>query len=226
MMTAEQDERQPLRLKNLADLKRHIRVGTELTATFHKNHPDIVGLTRVVTEVRTNSFYSKIKDQPDHRWSTCNYGRGFRSDFVKAGAYRFNGSTVQVLDPRAKDGSVLYEMEIYSPENTMSDQKEEHSMNEWERLHRQAERYKELYPPGTRLMLLSMEDPYAPVPSGTRGTVDVVDDIGQIHMKWDNGQSLAIVPGEDSFRMLTAEEFAEEQTADMDEGEDGPVMGM
>ena len=32
-------------------------------------------------------------------------------------------------------------------------------MNEWERLRRQAQRYKESYPPGTRVMLLSMEDP-------------------------------------------------------------------
>ena len=71
-------------------------------------------------------------------------------------------------------------------------------MNEWERLRRQAQRYKENYPPGTRVMLLSMEDPWAPVPSGTRGTVEAVDDIGQLHMKWDNGRTLALVPGEDS----------------------------
>lgn len=44
-------------------------------------------------------------------------------------------------------------------------------MNDWERQHRQAQRYKEAYPPGTRLMLLSMNDPYRPVESGTRGTV-------------------------------------------------------
>ena len=73
-------------------------------------------------------------------------------------------------------------------------------MNDWERLRRQAQRVKENYPPGTRVMLLSMEDPWAPVHPGTRGTVEVVDDIGQIHMKWDNGRSLALVPGEDSLR--------------------------
>ena len=28
-------------------------------------------------------------------------------------------------------------------------------MNDWERLHRQAERYKQSYPPGTRVMLLN-----------------------------------------------------------------------
>ena len=53
-------------------------------------------------------------------------------------------------------------------------------MNEWERLHRQAERYKEMYPPGTRMELISMDDPYAPVPPGTRGTVQYVDDASQM----------------------------------------------
>ena len=61
---------------------------------------------------------------------------------------------------------------------------------------------KEQYPPGTRIRLNSMEDPYAPVAPGTEGVVDFVDDIGTIHMKWDNGRSLGIVPGEDSFSVL------------------------
>ena len=61
---------------------------------------------------------------------------------------------------------------------------------------------KEQYPPGTRIRLNSMEDPYAPIAPGTEGVVDFVDDIGIIHMKWNNGRSLGIVPGEDSFSVL------------------------
>lgn len=99
-------------------------------------------------------------------------------------------------------------------------------MNEWERLRRQAQRIKESYPPGTRVMLLSMEDPWAPVPSGTKGTVEVVDDIGQIHMKWDNGRSLALVPGEDSFRKLTKAELSEEQSEAISEIDGAPSMEM
>lgn len=99
-MTAEKKDRKPLQIKNLADLKRHIRLGTELVATAHQYHPDIVGLTRVVTKVQTNGFYSKIKDQPDHKWSTCNHGAGFWSPYNKAGAYRFTGTAIQVaLEP-------------------------------------------------------------------------------------------------------------------------------
>ena len=84
---------------------------------------------------------------------------------------------------------------------------------------------KDSYPHGTRLVLLSMDDPYAPIPSGTRGTVEHVDDAAQIHMRWDNGRTLALVPGEDSFRKLTDEELAEEQNNEMDEG-NVPVLGM
>ena len=61
---------------------------------------------------------------------------------------------------------------------------------------------KEQYPPGTRIRLNSMEDPYAPILPGTEGEVDFVDDAGQLHMKWDNGRSLALIPGEDSFTVL------------------------
>lgn len=91
-------------------------------------------------------------------------------------------------------------------------------MNRFEAERRFAQRMKENYPPGTRIMLLNMDDPYAPVPEGTKGTVVHVDDTAQIHMKCDNGRTLALVPGEDSFRRLTDQELAEEQQ--MDESQD------
>lgn len=98
-------------------------------------------------------------------------------------------------------------------------------MNEWERNRRMAERYRESHPPGTRIMLLSTSETMQPVPLGMKGTVDFIDDQSQIHMKWDNGRTLAVIPGEDSFRKLTAEELAEEQKQNMDEAH-SPVMGM
>jgi len=69
---------------------------------------------------------------------------------------------------------------------------------------------REQYPAGTRLELVSMEGE-RDMPPGLRGTVQFVDDAGQIHLKWDNAHGLALVPGTDSFRTLTPEEIAIEQ---------------
>lgn len=86
-------------------------------------------------------------------------------------------------------------------------------MNEWERLQQQAERYKQLYPEGTRVLLIQMGDDRNPVEPNTRGTVNHVDDLGTIHMNWDNGRTLAICPHADSFRKLTEQEIEEENNA-------------
>lgn len=55
---------------------------------------------------------------------------------------------------------------------------------------------KEIYPEGTRIRLVKMDDKQAP-PVGTCGTVTYVDDIGNIHTKWDNGSCLAAAYPED-----------------------------
>ena len=114
-----------LTVKNLAELKRIIRPGTEFLTIAHSKQPDMVGLVRVVSEVQSNAFYSKIKDQPEHKFSICNHGRGFRTDFKRAGDYIFDGTTVKVLDARKRDGSVLFEFEIYDRTMTMKERKME-----------------------------------------------------------------------------------------------------
>lgn len=97
-------------------------------------------------------------------------------------------------------------------------------MNEWERQRNRAEYLKKAYPSGTRIVLNSMGNDPRPVESGMRGTVAVVDDIGTVHCNFDNGRKLGLIEGEDEFRALTAQEFAEEENA---QGEDNsPVLTM
>ena len=83
---------------------------------------------------------------------------------------------------------------------------------------KQVERIRNQYPPGTRLCCDYMPDDPRPIESGTLGTVVGVDDAGQIMMKWDNGRTLSLIPGVDSFHTV---EQTEEMTEDLDEG---PVM--
>lgn len=55
---------------------------------------------------------------------------------------------------------------------------------------------KKNFPKGSRVQLLFMDDKQAP-PVGMKGTVQWVDDVGTIHVNWDNGSTLGAVFGED-----------------------------
>ena len=79
-------------------------------------------------------------------------------------------------------------------------------MNEYEQAFEKAKFYRNEYPAGTRIELIQMGSDPRPVPSGTKGTVVAVDDMCQIHMRWDNGRTLALIPGEDSFKIIPPEE--------------------
>lgn len=54
---------------------------------------------------------------------------------------------------------------------------------------------------GHRIRLLYMEDPL-PIPPLEEGLVVMVDDMGQIHVKWDCGRSLAVIPEVDRYEIL------------------------
>ena len=64
------------------------------------------------------------------------------------------------------------------------------------------EELRKMYPVGTKIQLISMRDEKYPVLPGTMGEVTHIDDMGSIHMKWENGSSLAIIPEVDSFKVV------------------------
>ena len=68
-----------------------------------------------------------------------------------------------------------------------------------------------MYPPGCRVELEDMEaDPYVKLSPGDLGTVQFVDDAGQIHVSWDCGYSLAMVFGVDHCKCVMREERLQE----------------
>lgn len=60
------------------------------------------------------------------------------------------------------------------------------------------------YPVGSSVELVRMDDSQAP-PEGTKGSVLFVDDIGTIHVQWESGSTLGVVPGVDMIRRLSEE---------------------
>ena len=66
---------------------------------------------------------------------------------------------------------------------------------------RMAEKNRMLYPVGTIVELISMDDCNA-VPEGTRGVVALVDDVGTVHVDWDNGQKLGVCTEVDVIRKV------------------------
>ena len=60
-----------------------------------------------------------------------------------------------------------------------------------------------MYPAGAWVELIEMDDPYRRLPPGLKGTVMAVDDIGMVHIAWDNGSSLGAAYGVDRIRRIS-----------------------
>lgn len=58
--------------------------------------------------------------------------------------------------------------------------------------YKKVERIKNQYQEGMKVRCIYMEDAYA-VPRGTVGVVTSVDDMGTIHVNWENGSSLGVI---------------------------------
>lgn len=64
------------------------------------------------------------------------------------------------------------------------------------------ERVRKMYPEGTRLELIHMDDPYSRLKLGDKGTVRSVDDTATVFVDWDCGSGLGVVYGVDRVRKL------------------------
>jgi len=62
------------------------------------------------------------------------------------------------------------------------------------------EKLRKDFPPGTKVVLEEMSDPYRNMQEGLKGTVMHVDDAGGIHIQWENGSSLAALHGIDRIK--------------------------
>jgi len=50
---------------------------------------------------------------------------------------------------------------------------------------------------GRRIRLISCDDPYTQLEPGTRGVITLVDGLGTVHVAWDDGSRLGLIPGVD-----------------------------
>ena len=67
---------------------------------------------------------------------------------------------------------------------------------------RKAKRIRAMYSKGDRVELQHTSDQYTDLKPGAQGTVQMVDGMGTVHVEWDTGQTLGVVPGEDSFSKI------------------------
>ncbi|QOR45824.1 DUF4314 domain-containing protein [Trueperella pecoris] len=54
---------------------------------------------------------------------------------------------------------------------------------------------------GMRVRLIHMNDPYGLEP-GSESTIVHIDDLDTLHVSWDGGSSLGLIPGEDEWETL------------------------
>lgn len=54
---------------------------------------------------------------------------------------------------------------------------------------------------GKRITLIRMGEDPNPIKAGEQGTILGEDGMGHIHVDWDNGRGLALIPGVDMYKI-------------------------
>lgn len=55
---------------------------------------------------------------------------------------------------------------------------------------------------GAHIALVSVADPYTRLEPNATGVVESVDDAGTVHVAWDDGSTLGLIPGVDCWRRI------------------------
>lgn len=55
---------------------------------------------------------------------------------------------------------------------------------------------------GDRVFLIKCDDPYTYLSYGSLGTVKFIDDTRTVHVDWDSGYHLGLLPDYDSFKII------------------------
>jgi hypothetical protein len=61
---------------------------------------------------------------------------------------------------------------------------------------------------GRRVRLVLTADPHTRLSPGELGTASFYDDFGTLHVKWDDGSSLGLIPDVDEWEILSPAEVA------------------
>jgi hypothetical protein len=100
------------KIKNLTQFK---QLCSEEMVTFviekHYVKPEYTGQIRIIQEVETNGFYTGIAEEPEHKLSKCNEGKGIWCRFGQAKDWKFCDDGLicistygnRVMDIRLKD---------------------------------------------------------------------------------------------------------------------------
>ena len=67
---------------------------------------------------------------------------------------------------------------------------------------------------GDRIELEHTSDEFTDLKPGDQGTVTMIDAMDTVHMRWDNGSTLGMIPGEDRFKVIETKLVLDDENPD------------
>lgn len=67
---------------------------------------------------------------------------------------------------------------------------------------------------GDRIELVYTSDQFTNLQPGDQGTVTMIDAMDTVHVRWDSGSTLGMVPGEDNFKRIETKLVFDDENPD------------